>query len=203
MHLLDGTSRWTADWKGSLELALEADKRALQLDPTDPTAHRAMGNALLFIGRHDEARAHLERARTLAPSSSDSVMGLATLAVFEGRPDTAIALLDEVHRLDPHFPTNRLWFLGLAHYLAHDYAAALPPLCEAIRRYPRFLAPRRHLIASLARLGRLDEARAAVAAYLALDPGFRIGELVPTLPYRDPATLADYLDGLRLAGLPE
>jgi hypothetical protein len=76
-------------------------------------------------------------------------------------------------------------------------------LREAIRRYPKFLAPRRHLIASLAQLGRNDEVRAEAVAYLALDPGFRIGDLVPMLPYRDPATLAHYLDGLRKAGLPE
>jgi TolB-like protein/cytochrome c-type biogenesis protein CcmH/NrfG len=202
-HLLDGTGRWTDDWRASLELALDADKRALQLDPTDPSAHRATGNALIFLGRHDEARAHLERARTLAPSSSDAVMGLAVLTVFEGRPEAAIGLLDEALRLDPHYPTNRLWFLGLAHYLAQDYAKALPPLREAIGRYPKFLSPRRHLIASLARLGRLDEAGVEVAAYLALDPGFRIGDLAPTLPYRDPAKLEDYLDGLRQAGLPE
>jgi adenylate cyclase len=68
MHLLDGTSRWVANAKCSFELAIEADKRALQLDPTDPSAHRAMGNALLFLGRHDEARAHLERAWSLAPA---------------------------------------------------------------------------------------------------------------------------------------
>jgi hypothetical protein len=52
-------------------------------------------------------------------------------------------------------------------------------------------------------LGRLDEAKAAVAKLLKLSPGRTLSRLRETVPIKDPARLAAILDGLSKAGLPE
>jgi hypothetical protein len=62
------------------------------------------------------------------------------------------------------------------------------------------------LAAALALLGRLDEARAAAQAGLAVGPGFTIRRLQRDLPSDNPVFLAArerVYEGMRLAGLPE
>ena len=58
------------------------------------------------------------------------------------------------------------------------------------------------LAAALTKLGRIDEAKAAVARVLALQPAFSIGEWCAAL---DPAPeiAAPFTEALRAAGLPE
>jgi tetratricopeptide (TPR) repeat protein len=65
-----------------------------------------------------------------------------------------------------------------------------------------------NLAAALARLGELDEARAAVQAGLALDPGFTIRRLRDATNARsdDPTYRAGrerIIEGMRMAGVPE
>jgi tetratricopeptide (TPR) repeat protein len=65
-----------------------------------------------------------------------------------------------------------------------------------------------HLSAALAQLGRLDEARSAVKAGLALDPNFSVSRARAARTARsdDPTYLAQigpYLEGMRKAGVPE
>jgi hypothetical protein len=64
------------------------------------------------------------------------------------------------------------------------------------------------LASALARLGRLDEARSAVTAGLALNPSFTVSRARTnwTAMSDDPAhpqQLAPIFEGLRVAGLPE
>jgi hypothetical protein len=65
-----------------------------------------------------------------------------------------------------------------------------------------------HLAAGVAQLGRLDEARSAVKAGLALDPTFSISRARAARTVRTDdstylAQLESVLDGLRKAGVPE
>jgi hypothetical protein len=63
-----------------------------------------------------------------------------------------------------------------------------------------------HLGAALARLGELDEARAAVQAGLALDPTFTIRRLKRLQFSDNPTLLAGrerLIEGMRTAGVPE
>ena len=75
---------------------------------------------------------------------------------------------------------------------------------EANRNYP---VAHFDLAAALARLGELDEARAAVQAGLALDPSFTIRRFRDVASHSDnPTYLAGrerICEGMRLAGVPE
>ncbi len=57
--------------------------------------------------------------------------------------------------------------------------------------------------AALAHLSRIDEARSTVTAACKALPDLSLSYLAKTLPTKDPGGLDRYLEGLRLAGLPE
>jgi adenylate cyclase len=59
-----------------------------------------------------------------------------------------------------------------------------------------------YLAASLARLNRLDEARAAVAKWSAKCPALSMVEYARNEPFKNGGDLEHLLDGLRKAGMP-
>jgi hypothetical protein len=62
---------------------------------------------------------------------------------------------------------------------------------------------RRLLAASLAQLGRTEEARQESALFMASNPQFTISTWAETQPFRDEGVRAHFVEGLRKAGLPE
>jgi Tetratricopeptide repeat len=81
---------------------------------------------------------------------------------------------------------------GQAQYAAGEYEAAV----ETLRRDETYsTSSRRFLAASLAQLGRLDEARAEVGLFLVGNPHFTTRHWATTEPFRDAATLEHFVDG--------
>ncbi len=70
-------------------------------------------------------------------------------------------------------------------------------------RVPVFIGHAEALHLEFERPIRVDEARAALAEMLRLSPGITVKATREQIPYKDPADLERYLDGLRKAGLPE
>ncbi len=62
---------------------------------------------------------------------------------------------------------------------------------------------RRFLAASLAQLGRMEEARREAEYFMISNPHFTISFWAKTQPGRDQAMLAHFVEGYRKAGLPE
>ena len=62
---------------------------------------------------------------------------------------------------------------------------------------------RRLLAASLARLGRLDEARTEAQLFLMNNPNFTIGQWAASQPFRDETMRQHFVEGYRLLDLPE
>ena len=58
------------------------------------------------------------------------------------------------------------------------------------------------LAASYGHLGRIEEARAAWAGLLEVNPGFSMQQREGVLPYKDARDFQRILDGLAKAGLP-
>ena len=79
-------------------------KRALELDPSNPTTHHWYGVTLAFAGRHDEAVASLKRARELDPLSFIINKSLGDILTFSRRFDEAIEQYYRAIELDPNSP---------------------------------------------------------------------------------------------------
>jgi adenylate cyclase len=122
-----------------------------------------------------------------------------------GRLDEAKEALGMAERLSPRDPI--LWASTVVHSLAcvlsRDYEEALHWARKTIQN-PRSKGywPQAALAASLAHLGQMDEARAAVAAALEAMPDLSLAYLEKTLPTKEPGGLDPHLEGLRKAGLP-
>ncbi len=95
---------------------------------------------------------------------------MANLLIDLGRFSEALDWLQRAVRLNPLHPAWYLYAIGEAHYGARQYEQAVEPLFSAINRFPTFITPRRHLAATYAQLGRMEEAKAEIVEILRLDP---------------------------------
>jgi hypothetical protein len=92
------------------------------------------------------------------------------------------------------------WFLGQAQYLDRQYERAV----QSLRREETYRSPsRRTLAASLAQLGRLDEARREAEMFMVSNPHFTIHRWIESLPFLDEKAHQQFIEGYRKAGLPE
>ena len=120
-----------------------------------------------------------------------------------GDLDEAVRLFRKVIRLNPMDAGTA--YLGLSHVAMcrGDYEASADWATRALSMIPDFGVAHWMLIAANAYLGRMDAARAALAAYLATAPGVTIATIRNGARAKDPMRMTVFLDGLRAAGMPE
>jgi len=204
--------RWLAfnlwsSWANSIDpvgpnrsASLELAKRAVALDSNDAANHWILGYLLAYEHRWAESDAEFAATFALDPNYADALVMSAELAALGGRPSEAIELIQKAFRLNPHPAAWYYWELGLAHYAARQYEAAV----EVMRTDATYrTGSRRILAASLAQLGRMDEARREGALFMASNPHFSVGRWAATQPARDAAMLQHFVDGYLKAGLTE
>ena len=198
---------WGNDLQGR-GIALSISERALSLDRDEPWTHWVLALALVKNGRHDEACRLLERATTISPGSADITTIRGICLVHAGRHDEAIPRLNLALHLDPFQPDWALEFLGMAHFLKHQYG-------EAISDFRRIVDPPSWICAFTAAchalLGEGDAAGEQLAAYhriLNVEHGGRVSAdenaiqmRVDILTYKRQEDQNLQFDGLRKAGI--
>ena len=83
-------------------------RRAIQLDPSDATAHQWYAECLSFEGRFDEALVESERARQLDPLSLIIATDDSAILYYSRQYDRAIEELRTVREMQPNFPRSDL-----------------------------------------------------------------------------------------------
>ncbi|MGX7707882.1 adenylate/guanylate cyclase domain-containing protein [Methylobacterium sp. Gmos1] len=206
--LVDGVlNGWTTERKADLDTAEQAVTSVLQGDPTHPFAHYLRGETLRARARYDEALAAFDRVLALNPSFARAHAYRGLIHIFLGQAQETEADIAAAIRLSPKDPLLGAWLArdGLAKlHLGRD-EAAIAPLQRAAAVNPLFDFPHLYLACAFARLGRDGEARAALARFLELRPGYTVARY-RSLTSTDPTFLAQrerIYDGLRRAGLPE
>jgi TolB-like protein/class 3 adenylate cyclase len=183
---------------------------ALSLVPDHARAHMNLGLVEIFTKRAAEGIAECEHALALDRNlaQAHSVIGLGK--IFVGRAQETEGHIAEAVRLSPRDTMGYLWLFiaGVAKNYLSSWEQAVAWFQRAIEANRNLPLAFFHLGAALAQLGRLDEARSAVKAGLALDPAFSISRARASRAGRsdDPTYLAQLeriLEGLRLAGVPE
>jgi adenylate cyclase len=101
---------------------------------------------------------------------------------------------------DPHHPYNYPFHLGQAYFILGRYQEAIDAFEKGLETNPSFERLRVWLAAAYALSWRLADARWEVEQITTLNPGFSLERIRQAFPFRDPADLEDFLDGLRLAG---
>jgi adenylate cyclase len=185
--------------------ALQAARRAVELDPDDAAAHCAMGKARIVRQEHALAAPDLQLAIDLNPSLAWAHYGLGAAAVFSGHAEQAITHLEDAIRLSPRDQHMGSFMVRLAeaYLLKQDYPRAVEWARKALQQqgfqWSRYAA----LLAGLGFLGEREQAQRVLGECLAERPDFSVSMVRDGHLYTDAAALDHYLDGLRQAGVPE
>jgi len=188
--------------EASLEKGVAAARQACAADPEDPDALWVMSLALQWSKRHDESLEVVRRCLAVAPNSAVGHLQLANLLHYMGDAEESLSTLDRYVRLDPLYPDVALYFRAEAQAALGRYEAAVATLKQRLERNPRSQTTYALLASCYGHLGRVEEARAAWAEVLTIEPGFSLERRRRVLPYRTPEIFERRLDGLRKAGLP-
>ncbi|SDR29184.1 adenylate cyclase [Rhizobiales bacterium GAS113] len=199
-----GAIGWRAQIDARTE-ALAAARTAVRLDGNNPVvlATNAYAEALC-LGSFERSDDCAARALHLAPSSAHVRTECGIAFAHGGNFDAAISNLEVALRLNPLDPMAYRMYHGLA--VAHVFARRLEEAEHWARRVlvdrPNQVTIRRYLSVALAHCGRIEEAHDVVEELLRLAPDSSLSRS-RTAHFRHPWQLEMYIDGLRLAGLPD
>jgi TolB-like protein/cytochrome c-type biogenesis protein CcmH/NrfG len=191
------------DREAGLRKGREHAVRAMALDDSDSWGLAALGYLAMMERRTEQSIAAFRRAVELNPNSATAHGDLGRGLAFAGFDREAIAHADEAIRLSPMDPDMALFLGGIAvaHYGAGRYADAHRVSEEIMRLRPGFQGAQRLHCASLAQMGRIDEARAYLEAVRREQPQLSLAWIRTGVPYQTPELMERFLDGMRKAGL--
>ncbi|HKF64071.1 MAG TPA: adenylate/guanylate cyclase domain-containing protein [Dongiaceae bacterium] len=193
---------WLNGWRedDAHALAETYAQRAVELDPDDYLTHSFLAFCCLNGRDFDLAIAQYERALQLNPNDADLLVDFAEALVYAGRHSEAIDHIQRAMLLNPRVPDWYRWNLGWAHYFTKDYAASVAALRKIMRPHPE---ARLLLAASLARQGKAKPAAGELKVFRDSRPEWTVETERRSVRFRDPADEEHWLEGVRLAGLPE
>jgi adenylate cyclase len=198
------------NWATDIEAARAEGRQLIEAAATevgdDPTALTALATATtLLLGDLDRAGHFADRALALDPNNAWAWTRRGFITAYRGDPAAAIAAFEragELSPLDP-FSFNSYIGLGFANFALGKYDEAIGWTQRAMREKGGMTWAYRDLAVFYAHAGRLEEARNAVAELTKARPGLTVAEVNQALGFIEPGILKRYLDGLRMAGLPE
>jgi adenylate cyclase len=155
---------------GSLDRALEAAQKAVELSPNRPGIRVSLALVHFFRGERDAFKAAAEHAVNGSSRSSISLGSIGLFLCYAGEWDRGLALIEEAKRFDPFFPA---WYHNGAfhnHYRKRNYQAALESALSG--NLPEFVQSQSQIVAAYGQLGRVDEALPHVTRIRELDPSF-------------------------------
>jgi adenylate cyclase len=202
-HLLDVFYGWSESPGESLARAFKLLQKALTLDESSTGAHAALGTLYLLRRQHEKAIAEGELAVALNPNAADAHARLAMSLNFGGRPEESMPLLKKAIRLNPMPPDWYLHHLAFAYFLNGQCEEVLAISKKILNRNSDYISAYLGLANCNAQLGRMEEARAAVAEILRIDPKTSLKYWEKALPFKKQADKELFFGALRKAGLPE
>jgi len=198
---------WMVDRSREIAEAEHLARRAVELGRGDAVALSYGGHTLGYVVCDlDDGTAFVERALVLNSNLAAAWGASGWMKACLGEPDTAIKHVALAMRLSPLDPRLFVWQFNtaLAHLCAGRYGDAVIWGERALRDQPIYPAAIRITAASHALAGRLAEAQELVEQLRKIDPLLRISNLADVMaPFRRPEDRAKYVEGLRMAGLPE
>ena len=191
-----------------LQHADRLSAQAFQLDPADARVVGVRATTLALAGRSEQAVELLGRQIGLNRNDASAWFWLGYAHCTLGRPDEAIAALEQARRLSPRDPNLNGIFIvtATAHlHLGRD-REALEWARRSVLERPQHAVAHSWVAAAAANLGETETARAALAEFRRRLPSYTISS------FRDERLCANdlcraqrerYYAGLAKAGLPE
>jgi TolB-like protein/class 3 adenylate cyclase/Flp pilus assembly protein TadD len=198
----------TYDSQSRFATAEAACLRALALAPKHAVAHGVLAYVLICTKRLAQGIAECERALTLDRNLAKAHAALGLAKYLDGRGEETEAHVNEAFRISPRDNQAYLWMhhLGLAKAQLTQYKEAVVWFRRGLEANRNHALTNFHLAASLARLGELGQAHAAVRAGLALNPSFTARAIRDSNWSDAPVYVAGrerLVEGMLMAGVPE
>jgi TolB-like protein/DNA-binding SARP family transcriptional activator len=198
---------WIVDRAQETAEAARLARRAVELGRDDAAALSYGAHALGYVvGDLDDGAAFVDRALVLNSNMAAAWGTSSWIKICFGEPDTGIKHAALAMRLSPLDPRLFVWqfYTALAHLCAGRYDDGALWGERALRGQPNYGAAMRAAAASHALAGHLAEAQKFAVRLRQFNPQFRISNLGDVMtPFRRPEDRAKYVEGLRIAGLPE
>jgi tetratricopeptide (TPR) repeat protein len=194
---------WADVPERNYEEAFELAQRAVALDGRYPAGHYVLGLVCMWTSRSDRAMAEFREAINLNPSFAAAHVLLGQTFTYSGRPEEAIPLVERGIRFSPSDPRLfiSLGVLAGAHYQARHYEQAVEVGRRSWTLNRNWPVGLRYVVAGLAQLGRIEEARTALTELKRLDPDLAFVEGLLTRLYPCRERVDHILDDLRMAGM--
>jgi TolB-like protein/Flp pilus assembly protein TadD len=195
---------WADDVEESRAVALRSAKQAVDSDERNAWAYTALGFANYFSNDLDNSIAACRRALELNPNLAIAEATLSIAHSWRGDDEDALQHAEKVARLSPRDPQSRgQMALAVAEFGAGHYEQAVKWAKKTTEVSPNFPGGWRYLVASLAHLDRMEEARVAKDQLLRLSPDENLRRMRAAIPAAQPARIERWIEAFRKAGIPE
>jgi TolB-like protein/DNA-binding winged helix-turn-helix (wHTH) protein len=200
-YLLDWFFNPSSNQGQSLERALAMAQRAVALNDALPLPHAIVGRVFSWKRQYEQALVEARRAVTLDPNFAEGYFHLGNVLFLTGPPEESVKANEQAIRLNPKPPDAYFFLLAASYRIAGRYQEALTVGKQFAARHPDFHPIHFHLAVCYAEMGQLENARAAGAEMLRLNPTFTLASFERFWPVKDPAMMERTLAALRKAGL--
>jgi adenylate cyclase len=156
---------WNEEPVETITASLEVARRAVSLDPRDPSAQAALAWAYVMAGDIINGLDAARLAVELNPSMPEAVGWLSWTLLMAGDAEGCIAAAERAQRLDPLGAISSIIYdnLSQAYWQLGNYEAGLGAARRLLAELPDYFLGHVDVAMNAVELGRLDEARAAIA----------------------------------------
>jgi TolB-like protein len=184
--------------------ALDAGARAVALDNEESWGHLVLGLGHARRRRPELAVSHLSKSIDLNPNFALGYAGLGYALACGGEPERGLQSLEQAQRLSPRDPFLAIYaptVRYMALFALGSYEEAIAVCRSTSALHPHHVGSWRLMTVSLALLGRIDEARQALAHTLSLQPDLSLDHVEKNTVFANPSDRSRFLLGLQKAGL--
>jgi adenylate cyclase len=202
-------------WRNNLDTALQSALarkrayenagRALQLNPDLSLPYAMLAILQVVDERYEEAIQSARRAVALGPGDVEAHVALGYVYLVAGQFPEAAAAIDTALKLDPNLSAANREVAGLVFFFNGENDRAIATLERARTDAPGAVHILVALAAAYARIGRISDARAAVAEGIKVPPNNSslAAIRIEWAHFRNAKDLTFLVEALREAGLPE
>jgi adenylate cyclase len=200
-YMFDYQNRWTENPDGSLQIAKEYARQAIEKDPNEPLARCVSALAASYAKDLDRAKTEIDAALALNPNLALAHSLRGNIRAYSGKPLDAIPEIEQAMRLDPALSEQFLHFLGLAYLTAGKYETAAALLRQRIILAPNTDFSRAILTSALGHLGEVDAARQVWRELMAINPNYSFAGHIGRQPFKRKGDVERIAEGLNKAGV--
>ena len=186
----------------------ESFARRAMADPNHPLVNTVMGGALTLRGQYDPSIRHLAEEIQSNPSHPVAYYFLGLSYLMQGEPERAVKVYEQLISISPRDTRLSRYHRNLA--MAYLHLGQMKPAlrhARAATETPQVFSNAWAALAAVCALsGDVACSQPAMQKFIALRPGFDIERVEAEWPPASAgfnAQHAEFLRGLRLAGLPE